>query len=406
MRVSRLLIVGSALMYGAAFIWSATLGWLLIPALLLLEVLFVQRGISFSAALLWTGIAFALRTFDLFYAVRLTAGVAWYLIVLIGLLFWLYVVAQAAVLLWALCVVRSKRLVLNVRARTALSLWFVMVMVLFHWWLGSGLFWAFGAFEGEATANPLVPLCCWAKPWLRGTQPPQFLDRMVVGRLPFRPLASVDPVIQTQALGGVVHRTLVRYPRADVILFPESTLPFSVNANESACILLNQLSRNRNLLFGGHRLGADGDVFSSFYWAHDGILTVCHDKSHLIFFTERAPELFGLHLPETLNQACGCEDVFACGVGARKPFHLGFDCACSSLLCSELFMTSQCASVPENTLSIVLANDAWFSGSAQPDLLWGVAFFKSWWYSKPMIYVAYHHASYFDGNGHWFALHE
>lgn len=372
----------------------------MVPALFLLGVLFVHKKLSFLTCLLWASGAFGLRVFDFSLSLVRSSGVASWLVLPLFLALTLYLALQVALILYLFSH-------LAFWSRRAWKSFRVFVFLLFllgvHAFLVQGLFWAFGRWEGDITAHPLVPWIVGCAPLLRGSHPPPFLNRIGIVRLPFQPFAAVSCQDQLAHLSRQLHALKRTKPAADIIFTPESALPFCVNEHASTLAALALLSRDKQLVLSGHRSVGERE-YSSVYWFSDGVLRRLYDKQHLVFFIERAPELFGLQLPAFIGDLCGGCGYFEPGLAKPEPFSITAECSWHPLICSELFFTDSCAhgSCPDSFFALV--NDAWYAGSSQPDLLWAAAFLKSWWYGCKLLYVSYAYATYFDGAGKWYSI--
>ncbi|MBN2267194.1 MAG: hypothetical protein JW725_02530 [Candidatus Babeliaceae bacterium] len=397
---ARFVLLGiSGIAYGASFTWCWFLFWLMVPAFVALGWLFVDKRMSFGEAFWWGACAFAPRVFGVFSALVRSLGMSWWLTLGASTLFSAYLVVQVAL------VITAGAWLAQHGKRFFRLITFFGVLFLMHWWLVSGLFWVFGAFEGDATSHPLVPWFCGCAGRLVGTRGvPQHILRFAVVRLPFKPLATVCEVEHLDFLSRSIAQLAVEKPEVSVILLPESSLPYCLNTHSSSMAALSLLSERKALVFSGHRQEGDS-VSSCCYFFNGGQLSSWCEKYHLMFFVERAPALFGLPLPCSIGHLIGIDDFFVPGKRERVPFVVsGLSGEPVSLLypliCSELFMTNQIASVPStNCAAVALVNDAWFAGSAQPDLMFGLALLKAWWYQKDLFYVGYRYATYICGRG-------
>ena len=280
---------------------------------------------------------------------------------------------------------------------------FLLFLFFLHVFLVRGLFWGFGRWEGDITAHPLAPWVVGCAKVFRGDCPPPLLSRIGVVRLPFHPFVEVSCQEQLAHLSRQLRYLKSTKPSADIVFSPESALPFCVNEHSSVLDALALISTGKQLVLSGQR-SAGAKEYSSVYWFSDGILRSVYDKQHLIFFIERAPELFGLSLPFFIGDLCGGCGYFEPGLKKPQPFYFGRDCTFSPLICSELFFTDTCATGSRGAQFFALVNDAWYAGSSQPDLLWAAAFLKSWWHACSLLYVSYEYATYFDGAGRWYSI--
>lgn len=381
----------SGICYAASFLWSRTLFWLMIPGLVVLGILFVQRRLTLGRCFVWALWAFGLRLIDVFCALVRSSGIAWWVGFVGWLLMTVYVVVQVGLIVGAGSALRKRWCGQDCFCPIIL---YGITLIILHWFLVSGLFWMMGRFEGEASANPLVPWFCGCAPYVMGGQePPLFVRRCGAVQLPFKPFVSFCGTDQVACLS----RALTKLPGASLVFLPESAFPFCLNDDAPTLAALSLLSRERAFILCGHRGGADGRSYGCCYSFANGELSAFCDKYHLMFFIEREPMLFGLRLPKALQRLYDAEDFFSPGPMARTPFQVPTMPPLFPLICSEVFMTDGVAHIPAGAVGVALVNDAWFVGSSQPDLMFGVALFKAWWAQKPLFYISYEHATYVDG---------
>lgn len=176
---------------------------------------------------------------------------------------------------------------------------------------------------------------------------------------------------------------------ADLVVWPENSLPFLMDANVERRDTLRALARERGaaLLVGGSRSvsGDDGRtrVFNSaFLFPADGGEPLVYDKRVLLPFVEQVPRWVSPFLSSPWQGA------YAAGSGPGLFDVKGWRLA--PLLCLEAIYPGESAvRVAEGAdLLVNLSNDSWFDEGAGPEQDFSLAALRSAETRRPMVRVA------------------
>lgn len=391
----------SAACYACSFVFLTHLFWLIIPALVI-PVLFCTAGQwTFWRGSLWGAIAFGIHIAPLFWALGRVAGLALMSVVFAVAVAYCALQAGLFFALWGTLLKKFKNYF------GLIIIFFLSLFTLFFFWMTSGFLVVLGEVEGYPCFSPLIPLARLSTVVVAHDvrcSKPSWIREVACVRWHFDPApqgSDRDGYDYLHAICGEIRRIRSNNPDASMLVFPESALPCAVAAQGPSSEALASQAHQCDLVLGCYHACSRGECNSCFCY-RDGRLALCHDKSHRVWFAEKLPWDSGF-LGCIFEPLLGTSP-FIQGSGVLGRFVGRSGQVFVPLICSELFFTDLLGRVAPDEVALAVVNDAWFSGTSVPDLLWTLGRIKSWWYGRQVLYVSYHHQGFFDRGGHWCRL--
>ncbi|MGC2310593.1 MAG: hypothetical protein WA432_03170 [Candidatus Babeliaceae bacterium] len=434
------LLLLSAFLYGISFIFPLTCYVCIFFSFSILFFVQVFSTLSFFYGFMWGWCAFVVHTVPLFCALvpvvygKCSFFIGWLVVISYGALYaggWFFIVR------------------LMVKKSGSLFLRFCVVLflyLLFFEWMSNYCLWIFDYWEGYVCFHPVLlaihkPLvqkivlysglkggllviglisclgtyayyrrsvyiglifCCFLLLTVFPYQctqklPPAWFDEIGYATVPFCS-GTVEVYERIAEVTHVIRKLLTHYPSLKTIIMPESTFPFSINKYPffAACFV-PFLKDDQRLLVGAYR--SEGEyVYNSCYCIGADGVHALYDKQHRMFFLERIPTWFNYRLfkswflkdsfyfqkAEITKNVCW---------GKSMPFKL--------LICSDIFF-NRLVSYADPVICLV--NDAWFKGTAIPELLYRRALMQAIISQNDLVYVSYTRALFIDRKGGIFPL--
>lgn len=394
--INWILVTISALLFSLAFYTPAYADWAVFIFLIPLFVV-IARGqpLRFMHGLWWGTIFFAAQWYGL-YAVIVQHGYGTWRFILIPFLL-LYGAVQSGIWFW--CGGRHLG-------------WFAVSTFFYFMWVRYGFFWLFGFF-GDTLSSLLLPLAYHAR-WLYvlGWCGPTVLSAaIVVGSLsvvlsiyhvrwwavvalfswlPFiygwlvpckiltHAYANITLVApptnqhgyildMVQAINDQLVMALERRPHTQIMIMPESTLPFCLN-NHPELIELLSLADYRDdiaVIFGGHRNDTQHTQHhctrNALFVVKGSSINHYYDKQLLVPFVEYIPGPWQ-HCTPIKNLFLRNKTEFEPKRELDRALVRCGDLLFYPLICSELYFTADKPTATSHPM-ICLVNDQWFAAS-------------------------------------------
>ncbi len=230
-----------------------------------------------------------------------------------------------------------------------------------------------------------------AMAWLTPhNNPPAWLAR--VGHLPLSLPSTISDASGQTIIRRELNQLHKKHPSITVIVMPESAWN---NANLTQKLKLDWCVDHPidNLIIGSFAHEKE-NYFNSLYWFSNGRQMQRFDKRQAVPLAERI----------TLNAACFCSNLYfqttppVCpSKKIRTPFFVPDIASFMPYICSEIY----CNAHPDdhtNDTFLVTSNDSWFMPHFQK-LMALAARFRAIQWRRPILYVGFHYAQYFDQSG-------
>ncbi len=316
-----------------------------------------------------------------------------------------------------------------------ISLWIYLLVVAY------ALFWFFGRCEGFVFANPLLPLaahptllgvlhwvslpfallmycittstftCCIIQrtriaivflilsliPWMfpiflhQSTKSPIWLSQ--IGHLPIMLPETISLERGATLICFELKQLKKEHPDLQLVILPESAW------NGTACTSIAtiaplQASSIPDVIIGS--FAQERDLrFNSLYWFHHGIRKQRIDKQHAVPFIERIPP----------GAAYLCNSLFFTknapitpASSTRRKIYINDQLIFVPYICSDLFCNNHPDQHFHNPI-LASCSDWWFRLSYFRQLMVLAARFRAIQWHNPLLYIAFHHAQYFDQYG-------
>lgn len=221
--------------------------------------------------------------------------------------------------------------------------------------------------------------------------PPKWLAR--VGHLPLS-MPSSFSLNAAQTLIKYELATLTKkHPQLQLVIMPESSWNSGLLSKRP---LLQQCHNQITDLIIGSFAHENSGYYNCLYWYHAGICMQQHQKRHAIPFAERpiwntdflSSKLY-FHKNAPLSPSCKPRrELKLKGLPSLIPY------ICSDFFCNPNLDNHVCHTI------LLTANDVWFIPHFQKLMVLAARFRAIQW-RRPLLYIAYYHAGYFDeyGNG-------
>jgi len=241
----------------------------------------------------------------------------------------------------------------------------------------------------------------WVIDWhtaLQTKSPPSWLHKITC----LQKIYPQIPNLSTMAL-AVAHDIKAKIknrPDVELVILPESAF-YSTHlfSSPELASLWNQhhLLRPLHIVVGSFRLDNNNHYCNSLYWIHNGILKICFDKKHTMFFTERIPSLFDFSFIRSLFFKK--RPPITSSKNPRPYLHILKETAFVPYICSELFFNEY----PENsyvkTPILSINNDNWIWMPYVKKLMYLTAKFKALQWKRDIIYISYSRAVFLGSDG-------
>ncbi|MBY0109804.1 MAG: hypothetical protein K2X90_01700 [Candidatus Babeliaceae bacterium] len=412
------LILGSALLYGSAFIAPAYCWWAVFVFAVPLFYLYLRRLMTVSEAGLWVLTAFMVHFYP----------------TLEGIIPLLEVSLASKVLL----------IIAFLNIFAIYTLFFFLVhsffngfisIIFIYWlffiWLEHGSFCFLGRLEGYMFCNPLLPLVEYPGflYYLPKIGSPGLLLMLLVTQASFvyavlggtwwrlcfmsciifwllsllafnlelkkdtdiqgiaiapHKIAAHDSITYTaHQLRDYCKIVLKKFPQAQLILFPESACQCPLFLGEKDCVALLAdcyIGKSVTLLIGGFRWD-QGAYRNTVYWIQDGKVIDIFDKRHAMAVTERRASKYLKKFP----------DIVPSGA-ARPVWHIRENVAIVPYICSELFFNhAPDHRAHDSEIIVAFCNDGWVKRDYMRYIMALGARFKAIQWHIPLVYVAYYY---------------
>lgn len=170
-------------------------------------------------------------------------------------------------------------------------------------------------------------------------------------------LKTNNPYELGQFIKFEIMSLIKKKPGSRIICMPESAFPFALNKYPEIIEwwYSDLESKNIHILLGAHR--RDKELFNTVYHLYQGKIINYYDKTNLMFFTEKVPNLWKkLSIFSDLFLKNSSE--FSCGKRENVCFHIE-NLSVSICICSDLFLQKKI----ESRCNIIwfFMNDSWFA---------------------------------------------
>jgi hypothetical protein len=392
-----------------------------------------QFHLSFFTIVAWSCAATILHLMPLCDALINMASGPWYLRLAPALLLIIYVTSY--ITLW---------LYVTYKVMHFINIWPLQLML----WTGSFwlyymatdylLLWPFGHREGYLFMNPLLPLatkpqllflisilpyplvfaifCCfttlitttcyhpkmaglvliivtllWCNRVIISSTSAKWLS--TIGHLPLIVPASIDIYTGALIIRHELDQISKHYPQITTIIMPESAW-HGIKLSHLSHLPWDQHSIGQ-VIIGG--FADDKNSWTNrLYCFKNGLIHYYFDKRHAVPVTERALEDF------PLNKALFFEKSppIMASSNERLPLDITNTDCCIPYLCSELF----CNNWPDDSFNkipiLALVNDWWFRMPHFQRLMAYAAQFQAMKWQRPILYISYYYAYFFNSNGY------
>lgn len=173
--------------------------------------------------------------------------------------------------------------------------------------------------------------------------------------------------------------------QADLIVWPETSLPFVIGENDRFLNGLSSYLRRGQVLLASAVRYETGHYYNSvFVVTSDGVVDV-YDKKHLVPFGEYVP--FRKYLPSFVDKLAEGRQDYSVG---KKGNVLDFDSlSILPLICFEAVLPDFVQKhFSDQRVLVAMTNDAWFSGTTAPYQHLAMAKVRAVELRKPMLRVA------------------
>lgn len=454
---SWLLICLSACLYASSFIAIDYLWWLSLLCFVPLFYAACSKTLSFKEGFIWGYIALGINLSGVFYSIfYLADNPSWQ----IGLLLCLalcYLALQTGLWFWI-----SHLLVqaLSTHNYQTLGIWLLSTWA-YTLYIDYYCLWPFNAPEGLVLLNPLVPLIkipslliplsylgmpifvflfLFFQACIAGciyfythktqkavtlstalliliiismfglsmsilnwhakarTAIPAWLDNVAILPEAFYNPTNIQHTINqvTQAL----KKLLKDKPQATVILMPESALFLcDLSAHEQLLGAWNKESLGKSItIITGGITYQQGNSYNTAYLISNGTIQDFFKKRHSMVLTENIASWLNFNFVQSCFYTQ--RPPITPSTQSRTLFKINAELAFVPYICSELFFNNHPDDNFNNAPIIALCNDTWVIPKYIKKLMYHTAHFRSLQWNRPIIYVAYDYAYYFDKTIH------
>lgn len=166
------------------------------------------------------------------------------------------------------------------------------------------------------------------------------------------------------------------------------------------------MKHNKHLLCGVSRI-CDNKCYNSLVWLHQGNIMHCYDKQHAMLLSERLPSCLNNTFLRTIYFGKNCY-LIAKSSKKREKITLGGGLEFVPYICSELFFSEYPDDDYANIPILVIVNDSVFlqhrCSQYVCKLLQLLAQFKAMQWQREIVYVSYANSFYVNQNGGVFYL--
>lgn len=228
----------------------------------------------------------------------------------------------------------------------------------------------------------------------KDSEPSEWLNKIAY----LNPVSYKNPIICAQALAQQINEVMEHNQEIELIIGPEATFPFAYNVCTKSELLLQQniVNKDAYVLFGAHRKDEKGNIFNSCYLLQTCRIIQNYDKKTLMPLTEFLPNYLQGNLTKNLFK----QSLFACYASLQEDSDIiKLPWATFKLfICAEFFFTTHLTTdCPETFIAVV--NDSWFMHAYARKLLYLTAAFKAKQWRKNIIYISHHHFLYISEQG-------
>ncbi len=451
MLFSWVLIILSAVLYAASFLFTNYFWWTSCFFLVPLFYEAFHHRLGFAKGLLWGLLIVWLHSCGILYSLMLMQDNA-----LVTVIFYSFITfysgLHAAVLWWIAkkCCVYLQLQFPHWHTLLQLLMW-SLALWFFFLWFTLAMFWPFLRLEGFYLASPLLPLAYHAKllaamhlvgssgmlfmlilwqglltliltrtsikimvlwlllttAWLGMTffeqhsqPPPTWLSR--IGYIPRSITRDVCLSRAAQILSRYIRQVLAQEAAIDIIVIPEDGFQTTHLAHDHvrSLILSNMSDRPVQLLIGAYR-SCGLEQFNTLYWLQPNNMISYFDKRHTMLFTEHVPSIFGFPLLASLDAG---KAPLSQAHNPRPLLQLTPDVHITPYICSELFFNHQPDDKHADAIIFALCSDKWAHGAYIKNLMYLFAQLRAIEWQRDILYVAYSRAAYFNKSGQAYPL--
>lgn len=200
-----------------------------------------------------------------------------------------------------------------------------------------------------------------------------------------------------QAVALEIKKLLLKYPKTEIVIMPESSLYCSILQmyNLTEPLSESHIKKPLHILLGS--FAWDNNQYRNvFYWIYNGSIKQSYYKRHSMFLTEYIPPLLRNTFIDKLffNQAPAIE----ASSNQRPRFTINNSITATPYICSELFFNSNPDDTFENTTIIGIANDRHFLPYINDLMVLHLQKIAIVW-KRPIIYVSFTKQIYIDTHG-------
>lgn len=431
MKTHWFLLILSAILYAAPFLFSDFLWWLIFTFPVPLLYVTLTQNLSFIHGYIWGILAFLLHGYAGIFIVADLARESWWVGFLLAIAMVVWQALVPAILFW--CAVRFAQSFLLQSPLIRISLW-TTALALFIFWTDRYCLYIFGM-HGYPFMHPLVllaqqPALLWmlpilgkqlltlffllvptsivlalwyknvasallcislALPWFR-SQP--FYEKPIW----YKQIKSLPCMIRAHSASGVINilayhikKLVAIYSDVSIIIMPESAL------DKFDCEMLHKLHEQSLHLICGACCCEDENRYNSLYWIYNGTVNAQFNKKDTMLLTEHVADwmnadwLRKIYFKDNVAVTRSCNE--------RMPIELSDSISFIPYICSELFFNEYPDDCYPCTPIVAIVNDTLFADSYMQELLLLLARFKAIQWQREIVYVSYAHSLFIDRSG-------
>jgi apolipoprotein N-acyltransferase len=446
------LLITSALCYGLSLVASAHLWWLAFLFAIPLFYVTAQERVTIAQGAVWGLLAMGVQLLGVFIGVDTGFAAKGSFAPRLAPFFLALLYCTIYPILWFWLTQKLKDWLGLSSPGHTIILWLVSLWF-FIFFLDRGILWVCGRWEGYFLLHPIIALtrcpallsllpylgknllsfllylvsatiayflikrdwrsalyvCFSLLPWLvsiavpRPYHRPAWLDKIVA--VPLKVTADHDRHRQAQQLETFFNKIIKQKPKVELIIMPESSFYFEYLSTSPELYRKwssEHLGRPLHFIIGSFRGDAADNHYNTIHWIYNGQLQGFADKRHVMPLIE--------HLPAVLNLGF-MQELFFKGYNAITPsaedrprLKLLKEVSFIPYICSELFFNEYPDDRYTDGVILSTSNDAWVKGSYIGELMHLAALFKALQWQRPILYVSFSYAAYFDIYGNQYPV--
>ena len=436
------LLAVSVILYSLAFIFSASLFWLMFIFLVPLYYVACIQKLSFKEGYLYGAFQWALSGWGILASITNMAQGPWFLRIIPSIAIVCYEGLFGGIWFWGTQKIISLSKVSSVYGR--LAIWVATSMVYFIWIIHYS-FCIFNYIEGYFLMHPLLPLAEYPPllslvgyygkglvtllllvtnglltvpllvkrrwylaglsvvPWIfsvlvaPATLPaPSWVSKIVAIQRSFGTGFTLNPL--GEKIQEYLAKITTKYPDVELVVLPESALD-RVNlatVPELATYWSEKhVSKALHMVIGSYYWEGD-KIRNAVYWLYDGKIKHIFGKRHAMLMTESIAPWYDMSF---LNKLYHPQTPVTPSRNLREPFTF-FDRQFVPYICSELFFNDRPDDTYPQATILAVCGDTWTVVDYIPRLMHLSARFKAMEWQRPIVYISYLYSMYCDTTGH------